>query len=443
MYNRKGFEGGQVQAAYNKDLKKWILMSGAQAPITDSTPGAAMGKYDDPHLADKWRNFKGLRGVRFYDISDPSKVVKLSEFSTGATGSGTHRNYYDGGKYAYLDTAPDDTFIHQPSDLPLLVNGNMVVDCSDPSNAKEVSFFRGCRARARARKPSMTNGSGRSWFLPRLRAIRRPLRVCTAPYMSPKSWKTEAPVATEHSGATASSFSTFPIQPIKRKSADSSRRRSTPGMAIAFHTIYCGVMDRGFVITNGETTNSDCNQIFLPNWVVDIRDEQQPLSVAQFPRPVPPPNAPYDDFCFKRGRFGTHNPPHLKAPGKPRQDFIAHSYFIGGLRCYDIGNLYKPEEVAYFIPPQGGDLSDWGQLEPHRGQRLYRMGPQHYLRGRRHRHLRAELSEPRKTNPRPDAREGMVTAEAQRRGRLNLSCAARKFYPRCAAAQRRQINFSC
>ena len=65
FYNKGGFEGGQVQVAYNKNLKKWILMTGAQTPITDSTPEAPMGKYDDPHLDDKRKNYKGLRGVRF------------------------------------------------------------------------------------------------------------------------------------------------------------------------------------------------------------------------------------------------------------------------------------------------------------------------------------------------------------------------------------------
>src|SRR6202165_849391 len=122
MYNKGGFQGNQVQVAFNKDLKKWILMTGSQTPITDSTPEAPNGKYDDPHLDDKRKNFKGLRGVRFYDATDPAKIVKLSEFSTGATGQGTHRNYYDGGKYAYLDTAPDETFIHQPSYFRQLVN---------------------------------------------------------------------------------------------------------------------------------------------------------------------------------------------------------------------------------------------------------------------------------------------------------------------------------
>jgi hypothetical protein len=138
IFNKGGFQGNQLQVAFNKDLQKWILMAGAQTPITDSTPEAPMGKYDDPHLDDKRKNYKGLRGVRFYDVTDPSKIVKLSEFSTGATGQGTHRNYYDGGKYAYLDTAPDDTFIHQPSYFRELVNGNMIIDVSDPTNAKEV-----------------------------------------------------------------------------------------------------------------------------------------------------------------------------------------------------------------------------------------------------------------------------------------------------------------
>src|SRR5207302_11259777 len=71
MFNKGGFEGNQLQVAYNKNLKKWILMTGAQTPITDSTPQAPMGKYDDPHLDDKRKNYKGLRGVRFYDATDP------------------------------------------------------------------------------------------------------------------------------------------------------------------------------------------------------------------------------------------------------------------------------------------------------------------------------------------------------------------------------------
>src|SRR5260370_8441679 len=61
FYNKGGFEGNQVQLAYNKNLKRWLLMTAPQTPITDSTPEAPMGKYDDPHLDDKRKNSNELR----------------------------------------------------------------------------------------------------------------------------------------------------------------------------------------------------------------------------------------------------------------------------------------------------------------------------------------------------------------------------------------------
>ena len=362
MFNKGGFEGYQVQVAYNKNLKKWILMTGAQTPITDSTPEAPMGKYDDPHLDDKRKNYKGLRGVRFYDATDPSKIVKLSEFSTGATGQGTHRNYYDGGKYAYLDTAPDETFIHQPSYFRELVNGNMIVDVSDPTNAKEVSMWWVPGSR-KGEEEEYNKWVWSKLVPPKVVADQTPFAGLHGPVYVPKKLEDGG-----NRGYGAFGCNGFRILDLSDPHHQKEIGKFEPppqyaGMGIAFHTIYCGILERGFVLTNGETTNSDCNQIYLPNWVVDIRDETNPVPVAQLPRPVPPPEAPYRDFCFKRGRFGAHNPPHLKAPGKPRQEFIAYSYFIAGLRCYDIGDLYRPEEVAYFIPPQGGDLKKFGSYD--------------------------------------------------------------------------------
>jgi len=362
MFNKGGFEGYQVQVAYNKNLKKWILMTGAGTPITDSTPEAPMGKYDDPHLDDKRKNFKGLRGVRFYDATDPAKIVKLSEFSTGATGQGTHRNYYDGGKYAYLDTAPDETFIHQPSYFRELVNGNMIVDASDPASAKEVSMWWVPGSR-KGEEAEYNKWIWSKLVPPKVVADQTPFAGLHGPVYVPKKLEDGG-----NRGYGAFGCNGFIILDLSDPLHQKEIGRFEPpaqysGMGIAFHTIYCGILDRGFVITNGETTNSDCNQIYLPNWVIDIRDESHPVPVAQLPRPVPPPEAPYRDFCFKRGRFGAHNPPHLKAPGKPRQEFIAYSYFIAGLRCYDIGDLYKPEEVAYFVPPQGGDLKKFGSYD--------------------------------------------------------------------------------
>lgn len=358
LYNQRGFQGSQLQLGYNKKLKKWILMTGAPAPITASTETAPNGKYDDQKLVEEWRNYKGLRGVRFYDATDPSKIVKLSEFSTGATGSGTHRNYYDGGQYAYLDTAPDDTFIHQPSYFRPLVNGNMIVDCSDPANPKQVSMW-WVPGSKKGEEAEYNKWMWSKLVPPRVHADQTPFAGLHGPVYVPK--KLEDGGNRGYGSFGCNGFIILDLSDPKHQK-EIGRFEPPPqyaGMGIAFHTIYCGILDRGFVIANGESTNSDCNQIYLPIWVVDVRDEEHPIAISQLPRPVPPPEAPYRDFCFKRGRFGAHNPPHLKAPGMPRQDFIAYSYFIAGLRCYDIGNLDRPEEVAYFIPPQGGDLSNF------------------------------------------------------------------------------------
>ncbi len=291
LFNQGGFQGNQVQVAYNKNLKKWILMTGAQTPITDSTPEAPMGKYDDPHLDDKRKNYKGLRGVRFYDASDPAKIIKISEFSTGATGQGTHRNYYDGGKYAYLDTAPDETFIHQPSYFRELVNGNMIVDVADPGSPKEVSMWWVPGSR-KGEEAEYDKWMWSKLVPPKVVADQTPFAGLHGPVYVPKKWEDGG-----RRGYGAFGSNGFVILDLSDPAHQKEIGRFEPppqysGMGIAFHTIYCGILERGFVIANGETTNSDCNQIYLPNWVIDIRDEQHPVPVAQLPRPVPPPEAP-------------------------------------------------------------------------------------------------------------------------------------------------------
>jgi len=75
--------------------------------------------------------------------------------------------------------------------------------------------------------------------------------------------------------------------------------------------------------------------------------------------PTPPQDAPYGTFCDKRGRFGPHNPPHLKAPGKPQANFTAYSFFNAGAQLYDIENPRAPRNIGYFIPPQPGGLDDY------------------------------------------------------------------------------------
>jgi hypothetical protein len=72
---------------------------------------------------------------------------------------------------------------------------------------------------------------------------------------------------------------------------------------------------------NGEVTTvaEDCNAGVIMPWVVDVRPEKNPVTIATFPIPKPPANAPYSDFCFKGRRFGPHDTQNFKAPGEARK----------------------------------------------------------------------------------------------------------------------------
>lgn len=66
-------------------------------------------------------------GVLIWDVRDPTNPVLLGHFRTG--GTGTHRNYYDGGRY-----------VHLASGLPGFTNNiYQVIDIDDPTRPKEVS----------------------------------------------------------------------------------------------------------------------------------------------------------------------------------------------------------------------------------------------------------------------------------------------------------------
>ena len=118
------------------------------------------------------------------------------------------------------------------------------------------------------------------------------------------------------------------------------------------HSAY-PMLERKLVFINGETTRWDCHEGIAIPWIVDVRAETNPMVIAAFPIPKPPAEAPYNDFCLRGGRFGTHVPQEYKAPGTHRIDLMGYSWFEGGFRLYDVSNSFRPEEVAWIVPRQG------------------------------------------------------------------------------------------
>ena len=42
-----------------------------------------------------------------------------------------------------------------------------------------------------------------------------------------------------------------------------------------------------------------------------------------------------------------------------RPDVMALTFFTAGLRIYDLSNPAEPREVAYFVPPRGGEIENF------------------------------------------------------------------------------------
>jgi hypothetical protein len=330
---RDSYEGRQLQLAYNRAAGKWVLISSAEAD-------------DDGN---------GLQGVRIYDASDPQNVVHLADWSTDRgdpsrlrqEGSGTHRNYYDGGRYAYLDTQMDDDYSVAERGR---ANGLQIIDVEDPENPKFVSY----------------------WWVPGMHVDEKEQYAQWREHGDGLSSTSQhgpfyVPERVEDGGRYGYStwgsfgFKIFDVSDVARPKPVGEWRpeKYRPGRHIEFHGTNVSFLDREFVIVNPEAIMPHClGGPWYDSYVIDVSNKTEPRLLSTLPVPMPPEAAPYDHFCDKRGRFSTHNMPHLKAPGTSHPTITAYTYFNGGLQFYDLTDPRNPTIVGYFIPGQGGDIDD-------------------------------------------------------------------------------------
>jgi len=339
------------EVAYNQALEKWVLMQSNsccrvyQNVVQGEAPHPALNPPPG-----------GRRGVTFYDVTDPRNIVEISHFATGPGSTGTHGdgNYYDGGRYAYLASRLPGTRGQPP--YHIIDHILQIIDVSDMNNPRETSKW-------------WVPGQMRTEETPFLEwpEAKRYIEQAQEETWSP-DWKflylqfhgpCIPPKRVEDGGNRAyCAWSSLGMRildfsDIGRPQLVSTMDISPPFDAgIPVHSVY-PIPQRKLVIMNGETTRSGCHEGLALPWVVDVRAEKNPVTIATFPVPKPPAEAPYNDFCFRGGRLGPHHPNNYKAPGEMRVDLIGFSWFEGGWRLYDISNPFRPEEVAWIVPPVG------------------------------------------------------------------------------------------
>ncbi|MDB5410230.1 MAG: hypothetical protein JWL84_5142 [Rhodospirillales bacterium] len=258
-------------------------------------------------------------GVLIWNIADPVNPKQLAHWRTGATG--THRNSYPGGKYAYLSAGISG------------YRGNilLILDVSDPANPKEAGRFAMPGQKLDEPKPDGPFG-----------------------FHGPANISADGKTA---SMGFAPGVINLDISDVAHPKLIGRLDFSPPFISAGSQSIHSvlPIPDKNLLYVNSEASAEDCDTDAL-NFagLIDNKNPAKPRLISLFPVPVPPAEAPYQDFCDKGGRFGPHNinqEQHL--PDVEKQgDLVYLTYFNAGLRVFDIKDPHLPVETGWFIPPQ-------------------------------------------------------------------------------------------
>ena len=257
-------------------------------------------------------------GVLIWDISDPVNPRQVSHWKTGATG--THRNSYPGGKYAYLSAA-----------VPGFSSNILVIlDISDPAHPKEAGRWWMPGQKAGEAKPEGPEG------------FHGPANISPDGKMASMAYSPAVVNLDISDAANPKLIGKLNFSPPFNAAGAPSLHSVLP------------LWDRNLLHVNSEAIAERCNEALNFAGLIDNRNPARPRLISLFPVPIPPKGAPYKNFCEKGGRFGPHNVnqeihlPDVEKPG----NLIYLTYFNAGLRIYDIKDPLLPMEGGWFIPPQ-------------------------------------------------------------------------------------------
>ena len=132
-----------------------------------------------------------------------------------------------------------------------------------------------------------------------------------------------------------------------------SRLKFSPPYPAWTHTVQ-PLFKRGLATVSDEAVREKCGDAPKLVWLVDIRDEANPVIIGTAPLPK---NA--GDLCNLGGRFGAHNlHPNLPTATSMRlKNTFVGTFFNGGVRIYRLEDVPVPnappqiKEIGLFIPP--------------------------------------------------------------------------------------------
>lgn len=272
-------------------------------------------------------------GAYIFDVeSDPTDPQLLGHYETG--GSGTHRNFYNGGDYAYMIAWPEEF------EKGMLA----VVDVSDPTDPVEVGqwWWPGQHPDDDVPAEYTFYGHGPA-YVRGDRAFLAYGRV--GPVVLDVSDPTDPTTVSRLAmgdglGSWLGTHSFIPLPDTDLAAVTTEAIREVSPFEGGEGLNYTALVDISDVSPPGFGTDRSAQEAVGPKF----------LSTMPIPRPGP--ESPYDNYYEKPGRFGPHNLHHSRDEPLRYQsnEYLVMTWFNAGLRIFDISDPLLPTEAAHYVP---------------------------------------------------------------------------------------------
>ena len=106
----------------------------------------------------------------------------------------------------------------------------------------------------------------------------------------------------------------------------------------------------GTAYTSGYPLNEDCWEPYKDIFMIDVSEPANPKVIGVLPRPVPPADAVFSDFCQRRGSFGPKRSGYYTQPGTKYATicgFAVPRFDEEPVVSYAMGNLSHGVYVEY------------------------------------------------------------------------------------------------
>ena len=264
-------------------------------------------------------------GVDLFDVSVPEQPKLISHFDcSGPHSRGVHALWFVDGKTIHMSAGASDFIPRNPLDDQFY----RILDVSDPARPVEAGrwWYPGTREGDEAPPPAR--------LAPQFDMGFRTHNTNVFPERPDRAY-----VGYIDGGALVLDISDM------GKIKVVSRWNHSPPFNGFTHTVL-PLFDRKLWVVSDECVQDNGADWPKLVWMIDARDEANPVPIGTFPAP------PFEAFAKRGGRFGAHNlHENLPGPVSFRSDtIIVGTFFNAGVRVYDTSDPYRVEEIAYYVP---------------------------------------------------------------------------------------------